>query len=413
MAENSGIEWATHTWNPWRGCTKVSEACRHCYAETLAGRNPKTLGVWGPNGTRVVAAEAQWREPVKWNKAASHEARGRCSCSFPHPPHDWCDGNPKGEAFERPRVFCASLADVFEDWSGPMVNAKGERLKVDHGGTLIRDGGLIPGDRDMTMGDVRKRLFDLIDATPNLDWLLLTKRPENVLRFAFDAWCKKVHHASQNEGDGRRWAFPPNVWLGTTVENQAAADERIPHLLRVPAAVRFLSCEPLLGPVDLTRIRIPLEGESFMTRSAMHATDSLNKGAATPGRDQRIDWVICGGESGPGARPMHPAWAKSLRDQCVAAGVPFFYKQWGEYACHEVKPKDAGVTIDPPLPVEGLGSLQLVGGPTVRPFAGTASTADVFAPGNLLAVKLGKKAAGRLLDGREWNQFPEVPPCPR
>jgi protein gp37 len=154
VAENSNIEWTTHTFNPWRGCTKVSAGCKHCYADTLAGRNPAVLGVWGPKGTRVVAAEKQWREPLGWDKKAK-------------------------AAGERHRVFCASLADVFEDWTGPMVDSTGMKLHADRRGMPIGDDGLTPGDRDMTMQDVRLRLFDLIDRTPNLDWQLLTKRPQN------------------------------------------------------------------------------------------------------------------------------------------------------------------------------------------------------------------------------------------
>jgi protein gp37 len=258
------------TFNPWRGCTKVSPGCTHCYAETLSHRNPKVLGIWGDNGTRVVASEAAWREPWKWDRAA-------------------------GAAGERHRVFCASLADVFED--RPELVAP------------------------------RVRLFHLINETPNLDWLLLTKRPENIRRFC-------------GAPDVRRsWAesTPPNVWLGTSIENQATADERIPHLLKTPAAVRFLSCEPLLGPVDL----MPW----FQRGERCRECGSTKLGTLDPcGPDwyaglpplctrcgglteSPIHWVIVGGESGPKARPMHPAWARSLRDQCQAAGVSYFMKQ--------------------------------------------------------------------------------------
>lgn len=258
MAENSKIEWTTHTFNPWRGCTKVSAGCANCYAETLSGRNPKTLGVWGPNGTRVVASEAMWKEPVKWNKLAGLADRHN---NGPH---------------ERPRVFCASLADVFEGQD------------------------TMPETAHLNIAAARQRLWYLIEQTPNLDWLLLTKRPQNVPHMTWPKWHKQ---------------WPSNVWLGTSVENQAAADERIPHLLRTSAAMRFLSCEPLLEKVYLRK-----------------AVSSVASGPIPEwdGREARMDglhWVIVGCESGPRRRPMNLEWAESLVDQCRSAGVAVFVKQ--------------------------------------------------------------------------------------
>lgn len=200
MGKETTISWTHSTFNPWRGCQKVSPGCAHCYAETLSKRNPKVLGVWGPDGTRVVASEAKWREPLAWDKAAR-------------------------EAGERHRVFCASLADVFED--RPELAAP------------------------------RSRLLDLIRDTPSLDWLLLTKRPENIIRLWDDVAPTGMEYPA------------PNVWLGVSVEDQARADERVPQILAIPAAVRFLSCEPLLGSVDLTK---------YLATSLIH-------------------WVIVGGES--------------------------------------------------------------------------------------------------------------------
>lgn len=322
--QDSKIEWTTHTLNPWRGCTKVSAGCANCYAETLSHRNPGTLGVWGPKGTRVVAAESAWREPLKWEKLAQQAFVNAKMAGEPAP--------------ERPRVFCASLADVFEDWKGGMTgsgkDAEPGQLAIDDARTRL-----------MTMADVRRRLFELIDRTPNLDWLLLTKRPENVLTM--------LDEISNGQGDA--WNLRDhmkNVWLGTSVENQQTADERIPHLLKVPAAVRFLSCEPLLGPVDLLSVawpdtdmgpkhrvdvlrfgcwlrhpdvgigRVAQVGEQksangFVSHSNMH--DDYGK----------IGWVIVGGESGHGARPMHIEWARSIVEQCKAAGVKCFVKQLG------------------------------------------------------------------------------------
>jgi protein gp37 len=179
MGENSAIEWTDHTFNPWVGCTKISPACDHCYAEGWAKRTGQPE-MW--HGKRRRTTPANWREPLKWNAAAQ-------------------------KAGERARAFCASLADVFD-------NQVPEEWRSD--------------------------LWSRISATKHLDWLLLTKRPQNIAKMLPETW-------------GNGW---PNVWLGTTVENQDEADRRIPHLLAVPAAVRFLSCEPLLGAVDLSGFHI-------------------------------------------------------------------------------------------------------------------------------------------------------------
>jgi protein gp37 len=320
MAENSAIEWTHHTFNPWRGCTKVSEGCKHCYAETLSGRNPKSLGVWGPRGSRSIAAESYWKLPAKWNAAAK-------------------------AAGERHRVFCASLADVFE---GPDTMPEADWPLVQQ---------------------ARKRLFNEICLTPHLDWLLLTKRPENALQLMVEAGLYATTNADLP-------CPQPNLWIGTSVENQAAADLRIPQLMAVPAAVRFLSCEPLLGPVDL-------RGDGVSTVPAL---DTFMDGRTA------IDWVIVGGESGPNARPMHPAWARSIRDQCERAGVPFLFKQWGEWAPAEV----AGDYSDRVL----TGHVGLNG-----QFGGAIWGTN---PPPALMVRVGKKPAGRSLDGREWNGYPNA-----
>ena len=299
MAENSKIEWTDHTFNPWMGCTKVSDGCKHCYAETLMDKRYGKVK-WGPQGTRVRTSEANWRKPLAWNRQAEREGR-------------------------RFRVFCASLADVFE------------------------------AHPQQDLDEWRHDLFMLIQQTPNLDWLLLTKRPENVMPYLQHGWGTDL---------------PDNVWVGTSVENQQQADERIPHLLLVPAAVRFLSMEPLLGPVDLYYVDA---GEVII--------DVVNGQYGIPDfplkKCESIDWVIVGGESGHNARPMHPDWARSLRDQCQQAGVPFFFKQWGEWA------------------------------PTVKmAYENYRNEAKFELNGKV--YRYGKKAAGRLLDGVEWNQFPEV-----
>lgn len=310
MGANTKIEWAHHTFNMWRGCTKVSAGCDHCYAEVMSKRNPTVLGVWGPEGARAVAADDYWAKPLAWDAAAK-------------------------AAGERHRVFCASLADVFE---GPET---------------------MPAEAWPVVKAARQRLFGLILDTPHLDWLLLTKRPQNVLRYS--------PMRDETGRDWRRDGWPTNIWLGTSVENQAAADERIPHLLKVPARVRFLSCEPLLGSVDVSGW--------LLSGFPRH----IDRDGRAHGAPLGIHWVIAGGESGGSARPMHPAWARSLRDQCQAAGVAYFYKQHGEW-----------------LPVADLNGRR-----GLRP-------TDVYEwPDNKRAIKVGKKEAGRLLDGREWNEVPE------
>lgn len=346
MAENSSIEWCDHTFNPVRGCTKISPGCANCYAAREAKRFPGIRGVWGDAGTRVVAVPSAWNEPLRWNREAERRRVRELHSVPPGKPHAW----------QRPRVFCASLADIFEDWKGELrfpasIAPGGYTVARWDGRQLVReldDSADRQGLEPATMDHVRQELFELIRLTPELDWLLLTKRPGNVMRMVPESW---------------REEFPRNVWMGTTVEDQQRADERLPVLLSIPARVRFLSCEPLLGPVDLFSacFNDPDDSLEEKTRFGLNHR-GLRFGA---------DWVIAGGESGPGARPMHPDWARSLRDQCQAAGVPFLFKQWGEWCPGH----------NEALPMKTMG------------------------PGVIL-TRFGKKAAGRKLDGREWNEFP-------
>lgn len=261
MGEKTGIQWTDHTFNPWWGCEKVSPACRHCYAETFSKR--LGLPLWGGADTaRRMASEKTWSEPVRWNRAAE-------------------------KAGERHRVFCASMADVGED----------------------RPDLVAP----------RARLAALVAATPALDWLLLTKRPENMVRL-FPTWG----------------TWPANVWAGTTAEDQEQADKRIPHLLAIPAAVRFLSVEPMLGAVNLERYMWPTHWDW----DAEYRTpeEALAAGAHAAKRRQClvsanatfVDWVILGGESGPKARPFDLDAARRVVADCKAAGVAVFVKQMGE-----------------------------------------------------------------------------------
>jgi len=259
MAQDTPIEWAHHTFNPWWGCTKVNRDCEHCYAWFFA-RIRLQLPIWGRDADRRLFDDGHWAEPLKWARKAA--ARN-----------------------ERHRVFCASMADVFED--RPDLQPE------------------------------RQRLWKLIEATPNLDWLLLTKRPQNVGAMVPGLWID---------------APQTNVWLGTTCGHQEAAQEFVKELTRTSARVHFLSVEPLLE-----RVGLDLSG---------------------------IDWVICGGESGPKARTMNPDWARDVRDQCQTAGVRFFFKQWGKLSNNPDR-------ADPTAKENG-----------------------------------GHAKGGRMLDGRTWDEMP-------
>jgi protein gp37 len=310
VSENTKIEWAHHTFNPWEGCTKVGPGCDHCYAET---RNKRFHGGnWGVGAPRRRTSEANWKLPLKWNREAAKNKT-------------------------RYRVFCASLADVFDN-------------EVDQ---LWRED-----------------LWTLIEATPNLDWLLLTKRIGNVPDMVPSYWLN---------GE-----WPSHAWLGATVVNQLEADRDIPKLIRIPAKIRFLSIEPMLGPIDLNSVPIP-------------ADDGI--------AGWTVDWVICGGESGTGARPMHPQWARSLRDQCVSAGVKFHFKQWGEWAPRAGALTGGGTDfskLDPSC--EKWPNTIRLGehGKNTRIIENCTEDAgqEVF------VQRVGRKLAGRIIDGRTWNEFP-------
>jgi protein gp37 len=228
--ENSEIEWCDHTFNPWIGCQHVSPGCDHCYAEIMMDHRYGKVK-WGPHGERKRTSEANWKKPIKWNA----EAR-----AFRH------------EQGRRPRVFCASLADVFDN----RVSA-----------------------------EWRDDLFALIRKCKRLDWLILTKRPQNIAKMLPSDW-----------GDGY-----PNVWLGVTAEDQLHFDQRWQILLKIPAEIKFISYEPAIGPLRL------------------------------PKRGPFPHWLISGGESGGGARPLDPQWVRNIVRDCQRKGVAVFHKQWGTY----------------------------------------------------------------------------------
>jgi protein gp37 len=320
MGAKTGIEWTDATWNPIRGCSRVSEGCRNCYAEAVArrfsgpGMPYEGLAILSRGRAswtgKVAFVEEHLLDPLRWRK-------------------------PR-------RIFVNSMSDLFHE--------------------RVSDEWI-------------DRIFAVMAMCAWHTFQILTKRPKRMLEYLSQVSDEKDTQRWQNAADDlvpncavvedRAWPLE-NVHLGVSVENQKAADERIPLLLKTPAAVRFISAEPLLGPVDLAE----LPSASGIGRHL----DSLSNAGVDPGAliPAKLDWVICGGESGPRARPMHPDWARSLRDQCTAAGVPFFFKQWGEWVpTTDVKAAAArGLALD-----------------------------DCMS-------RVGRKAAGALLDGREWKEFP-------
>lgn len=373
MSANTKIEWADHTFNPWIGCTKVSPGCDHCYAEAWDRRFAVSGHAmhWGAGKTRTRTSAANWRLPLRWNErtriacdawAALRRIGYEESTLIAHghvPPH-------------RPRVFCASLADVFDN-----------EVPVEW----------------------RRNVFDLIKNTPNLDWLLLTKRIGNAGAMIEEAISElDIGY----DPDYAMWPWP-NVWIGATVVNQDEADRDIPKLLATPAAKRFLSIEPMLGPVGIWKYTQPhcerhpgkLDADGTCDVCEGRGLWSLNdepltgdeKAPIRPG----IDWVIVGGESGPHARPMHPDWVRSLRDQCVGAGVPFHFKQWGEWVdCDNCTADDAAYKGKADCWVDPDGS------------AHDGALGVDFMGGTYAMYRVGKKNAGRLLDGRTWDESPQA-----
>lgn len=327
MSDRTVIEWTDATWNPVTGCTKVSAGCDHCYAETFAERFRGTDGHYFERGFDVQLRPDKLDLPLRWRK-------------------------PK-------RVFVNSMSDLFHDSVPSWFIAN---------------------------------IFGVMSLASQHTFQLLTKRHARMRSLlsaadvtghghSFEAMVRNSHHNLRNNynlieapaAEAITWPLP-NVWLGVSAENQQWADLRIPALLDTPAAVRFVSAEPLLGPIDLMSVPPRVGGVPA------------------------IDWVIVGGESGHGARPMHPDWARSLRDQCTGAGVAFLFKQWGEWVpeglwLHANSAPAAFLSPD--------GTVRdLVNGKPVRP---------PMSRGDAITIRrVGKKAAGRVLDGRTWDEYPAV-----
>jgi len=336
----SKIEWTDRTWNPLAGCTMVSRACENCYAMRMAfrlehmgqekykGTTRKTEGgkiVWTG---KINFDEKALLEPLKWKKPQ--------------------------------RVFVNSMSDLFHE--------------------------------DVPYEWIDK-VFAVMAATPHITYQILTKRPERMAEYLdkctvnWYRWRKICDAIFPLTGKSFDFVLPlPNVWLGTTIENQAEADKRVPHLLRCPAAVHFVSCEPLMGPVNLNKESYPLSEEEFSNQSfpLMLPNHWMHL----------IDWVIAGGESGPKAEPSHPDWFRSLRDQCHAYAVPFLFKQWGEWGVgSDFKKKIEHVAFCNDGSI-GVNKLSI-------------SNEDYQKKRPTMMRKCGKKSAGNFLDGKVWNQFPK------
>jgi protein gp37 len=369
VAENTAISWADSTFNPWVGCSKVSPGCAHCYAETLVTGRMGRPGTWGEDGTRERTSEANWRKPLAWNRRAA-------------------------ERGIRERVFCASLADAFE----PRPELEPWRFD----------------------------LFTLIEQTPALDWLILTKRPELARDFLRDYYFALgdrpgLFGREWVSRDGLGWGVLPNVWIGTSIEN-ARFTWRADVLREIPATVRFLSCEPLLGSLfEDTPER--LKAEETLDRinglPPVHYKQPLDLTG--------IDWVIVGGESGGrDARPMHPDWAREIRDAVLKLGMfhdrdaectcdldsithepwcptrrgrrpAFHMKQWGSWS------PDATGTCEPAVFLGHDGRQVGRMGLDADPLA-LAESEPVYRMGYRGAAPT---AGGKFLDGIDWCEVPE------
>lgn len=341
---NTAIEWAEKTWNPVTGCSPVSEGCEHCYAERMSKRLRGRCGYPEDEPFKVTLHPDRLEQPLRLKKPS--------------------------------KIFVCSMGDLFhEDVPTNFID----------------------------------RVLEIVHSCKQHTFKVLTKRPENIQAKIYSV---TAHNPVRYLGDGD---YLENLWLGVTAENQARADERVPILRQTPAAVRFVSCEPLLGPVDLeAHLGEPhwwcpaCEAEVDPTRVTYNERHDL---CGAPAEERGgIDWVICGGETGPGARPMHPDWVRHLRDQCQAAGVPFCFKSWGNWipkrafadfrawdaaSAHTLVDIDGEHTVvpgrDEPEPEFGLTMFDLDGHEDLAAMA-----------------RVGKRAAGRQLDGREWDEYPEV-----
>lgn len=318
MGDKTGIEWTDATWNPVTGCDKVSPGCDHCYAEMFAERWRGTRGHYFETGFDVQLRPDKLGLPLRWTK-------------------------PR-------RIFVNSMSDLFHD-----------KVPDEYIARVFAVMALAPQHTFQVLTKRHGRMRSLLSSDD-----FRSEVTQTFVGWAVEDLSLKTGHLESATGD---WWPLPNVWLGVSAEDQKRADLRIPALLDTPAAVRFVSAEPLLGPIDLHGDPIGKDSVFWIGH---------------------LDWVIVGGESGPGARPMHPDWARSMRDQCVDAGVPFLFKQWGEHRIaipgQDTWDKVESIPLSPDVPMEP--------GVDIGPWA--------------YMRRVGKKRAGRELDGRTWDQYPEA-----
>lgn len=328
--QTSNVEWTDVSWNPVRGCSRVSEGCRNCYAEKQAERIVRMNRARGvpervDDYSHLLARGGQWNGQIVVLERALRQPLRRLQPS---------------------RTFVNSMSDLFHE-QVPMAF-------ID-------------------------RVFAVMAACPQHTFQVLTKRPERMRLYLnshgragmiMNAARKLGLDPSESAGFAQfqRYGFLPNVWLGVSAENQSTANHRIWQLQLVPAAVRWLSAEPLLDEINFAD---PSNSHNLLTGKCLHPNDYTQD---RPG----LDWVVVGGESGPGARPMDPDWASGIGDQCVAAKVPFFFKQWGEWCPWDFDSWNPGA-----LPPERVHQFP-------------KST----------VYRVGKKVAGRTLNGRTWAEFP-------
>ncbi len=381
MADNTHIEWTDATWNPITGCTLVSEGCRHCYAATLAAtrlkHHPSRAGLARINAageakfTGEVRFNVQWLDqPLRWRKPRRIFVCAHGDLFHESVPDEWID-----------KVF--AVMALCPQHTFQVLTKRPDRMRE------YVLGAHCDGARRFAVADAAEQIANNFPVWDGNGYRLWDG-------YAGKAWDQKVTAVLT----GPQWPMP-NVWLGTSIEDQTTADERIPYLLATPAVIRFVSAEPLLGPVDLNRIGTVdiirkihprhmawIESGKKITSttiSALHngmtfeAENILDCGVSGKGGLPKLDLAIVGGESGPHARPMHPDWVRDLRDQCQSAGVPFFFKQWGEWVG------------------AGPGRISQQG------CTGLHGWGD-----GCYSMRTGKRAAGRLLDGREWNEMPEA-----
>lgn len=358
MADHTDIEWTEATWNPITGCSVASPGCSHCYAMSLAGtrlqHHPSRIGL-----TREVNGNFAWTGEVRFNEQWLTQ------------PLRW----------RRARhIFVVAHGDLFHE--------------------RVPDEWI-------------DRVFAVMAMAPQHTFQVLTKRAARMRQWfdlnddGDDRLVRVAQAAGQLMEDGdtaldvtMRGPWPlPNVWLGVSCERQIEADVRVPDLLATPAAVRWVSAEPLLGPIDFTNIKCPYE--DCADRHVYCRVDGTFDGLDSPfGSWRHINWIVVGGESGQRARPMHPDWARSIRDQCAAAGVPYFFKQWGAWSPYAL------------IPGSNLGDLVRAGLVRITHPTGQ-SDFEVFSEtgrntirGSVYMQRVGKNAAGRLLDGRNWDEMP-------